>query len=88
MTQQSTSKIATNVCKAAGLLLLASAVTAFVADAKELRSNFSSPPKDCTRLNGRWGYYGNPWCTRKEQLRWDRWDAARAARSASGANRY
>jgi len=35
------------------------------------------PIKDCTRLNGRWGYYGNPWCTPAEQLRWDRWDARR-----------
>ena len=24
-----------------------------------------SPPKDCTKLNGRNGYYGNPWCTRR-----------------------
>jgi hypothetical protein len=36
-----------------------------------------APIKDCTRLNGRWGYYGNPWCTPVEQLRWDRWDAQR-----------
>ena len=35
------------------------------------------PLKDCTRFNGRWGYYGNPWCTPAEQLRWDRWDARR-----------
>jgi hypothetical protein len=35
------------------------------------------PLKDCTRFNGRWGYYGNPWCTPAEQLRWDRWDAQR-----------
>ena len=65
------------------MLLLASAVTAFAADAKEFRPKLQSPYKDCTRINGRWGYYGNPWCTREEQLRWDRWDAARAARSAS-----
>ena len=36
-----------------------------------------APLKDCTRLNGRWGYYGNPWCTPSEQLRWDRWDTRR-----------
>ena len=36
-----------------------------------------APLKDCTRLNGRWGYYGNPWCSPAEQLRWDRWDAQR-----------
>ena len=36
-----------------------------------------SPPKDCTRLNGRFGYYGNPWCTPEEQRLWDRWTATR-----------
>ncbi|MCC7253721.1 hypothetical protein [Hyphomicrobium sp.] len=35
------------------------------------------PLKDCTRLNGRIGYYGNPWCTPAEQARWDRWEARR-----------
>jgi len=34
-----------------------------------------TPPKDCTRLNGRFGYYGNPWCTPVEQRLWDRWIA-------------
>ncbi len=75
-----------NACRAAGLLLLASAVTTSGAEAGEFRPKFSSPPKDCTRINGRWGYYGNPWCSKAEQLRWDRWDAARAARRASGTN--
>jgi len=28
--------------------------------------------KDCTRVNGRFGYYGNPWCTPAEQKAWDR----------------
>jgi hypothetical protein len=36
-----------------------------------------APVKDCTRLNGRVGYYGNPWCTPQEQARWDRWEASR-----------
>ena len=36
-----------------------------------------SPPKDCTKVNGRNGYYGNPWCTEAEQRQWDRYDAAR-----------
>jgi hypothetical protein len=36
--------------------------------------------KDCTRFNGRIGYYGNPWCNAAEQARWDRWDAAQAKR--------
>ncbi len=39
-----------------------------------------SPPKDCTRFNGRFGYYANPWCSYAEQERWDRWEAARAKR--------
>jgi hypothetical protein len=30
------------------------------------------PMKDCTRVNGRFGYYGNPWCTPAEQRAWDR----------------
>lgn len=39
------------------------------------------PPKDCTRINGRYGYHGNPWCNQAEQLRWNRWTARRRARS-------
>ena len=43
------------------------------------QSKVVEPPlKDCTRLNGKGGYYGNPWCTPAEQLRWDRWDAHRS----------
>ena len=30
-----------------------------------------APIKDCTRFNGRFGYYGNLWCTEREQLIWD-----------------
>lgn len=41
------------------------------------------PPKDCTRLNGRYGYYGNPWCSWQEQLLWDRWEAEKIRRSMS-----
>lgn len=37
----------------------------------------ASPVKDCTRLNGRVGYYANPWCTLAEQDRWDRWETRR-----------
>jgi hypothetical protein len=40
----------------------------------------AAPVKDCTRLNGRFGYYGNPWCTAQEQARWDRWSARRVLR--------
>jgi hypothetical protein len=36
-----------------------------------------APLKDCTRINGRYGYYGNPWCNAHEQDRWDRWSAGR-----------
>jgi hypothetical protein len=38
-------------------------------------------PKDCTRLNGRIGYYGNPWCSPAEQRAWDLWEARRRART-------
>ncbi len=41
------------------------------------------PAKDCTRVNGRYGYDGNPWCKVLEQLRWDRWTARRRARSGN-----
>jgi hypothetical protein len=44
---------------------------------KARRYNADPPIKDCTRINGRWGYYGNFWCTPAEQLRWDRWQARR-----------
>jgi hypothetical protein len=44
---------------------------------KPARSAYAAPVKDCTRFNGRWGYYGNPWCTREEQARFDRWDNSR-----------
>jgi hypothetical protein len=87
MTRFEVTTLVTHACSAAGLLLLALAVASSAAEAKRYRPTLASPPlKDCTRLNGRWGYYGNPWCSKAEQLRWDRWDAARAARSASGAN--
>jgi hypothetical protein len=39
--------------------------------------HLGAPVKDCTRFNGRWGYYGNPWCSPAEQDRFDRWSAAR-----------
>jgi hypothetical protein len=41
------------------------------AGGKQQRRLEEAPLKDCTRFNGRWGYYGNPWCTPAEQLRWD-----------------
>lgn len=41
-----------------------------------------TPPKECPRLNGRVGYYANPWCSPAEQRAWDLWDARRHAPSA------
>ncbi len=70
--------------KVAGMILLAAAAALPAADvaagtsgSAARRAYVQAPLKDCTRLNGRWGYYGNPWCTPAEQLRWDRWDARR-----------
>lgn len=40
-------------------------------------SRYAAPPKDCTRYNGRWGFYGNPWCTPAEQRAFDLWEARR-----------
>ncbi len=31
-----------------------------------------APARDCTRLNGRYGYYGNPWCSPAELRAWAR----------------
>ena len=58
----------------ATLLLLLAMGLALPADARNRGArNWNPPPlKDCTRLNGRYGYYGNPWCTPAEQDRWDR----------------
>jgi hypothetical protein len=36
-----------------------------------------TPVKDCTRFNGHFGFYGNPWCTPEEQARWDKYEAER-----------
>ncbi len=48
-------------------------VPAEAAKRKALRSWRPAPVlKDCTRLNGRFGYYGNPWCSPAEQRAWDR----------------
>lgn len=69
--------------RAAGILLMAAAVLPLYAAAGAGATSSSRqsvrevPLKNCTRLNGRMGYYGNPWCTAAEQARWDRWDARR-----------
>ncbi len=36
-----------------------------------------APLRDCTRINGRSGYYGNPWCNARQQALWDRWSDRR-----------
>lgn len=53
-------------------------VLAEAASPARTRQLAAAPPKDCTRFNGRFGYYGNPWCTPAEQERWDRWQVPRA----------
>jgi len=54
------------------LAMLALALPAEAGRRKGMRAAQPSPAKDCTRLNGRFGYYGNPWCTPAEQRAWDR----------------
>jgi hypothetical protein len=63
------------------VLVVAAALTAS-AEAGSRKGVRSTPPpvKDCTRINGRWGYYGNPWCTPAEQLAFDRAEARRLGR--------
>jgi hypothetical protein len=40
------------------------------------------PPKDCTPVNSRYGYYGNIWCTAAEQRAWELWSERRRTSSA------
>ena len=56
-------------------LTIAGAGTAGAASGRTYKAarGDAAPLRDCTRINGRWGYYGNPWCTAAEQARWDRW---------------
>ena len=66
---------------ALAVLLLLTAGIAIPAEARRGARTWNSPPvKDCTRINGRMGYYANPWCTPAEQARWDRWDSRRTQR--------
>jgi hypothetical protein len=63
------------------ITLAAMAASPSLADRKSART--AQPPpalKDCTRVNGRWGYYGNLWCTPAEQQAWDRAEARRLGR--------
>ena len=66
-------------------ITLALSVAAAFAAPAESRSRkyvraYQAPVKDCTRFNGRWGYYGNPWCSPAEQQAFDRAEARRLAR--------
>ncbi len=54
------------------LLGLAAALTVPAESRGKARYRWQAPVKDCTPLNGRLGYYGNPWCTKAEQQQWDR----------------
>ena len=45
---------------AAALVLTASAVEAGTKRAKQAEAAVQK--RDCTPINGRFGYYGNPWC--------------------------
>lgn len=63
------------------LMLVVAAAFAASGEAGSRKGVRSAPPvKDCTRFNGRWGYYGNPWCTPAEQLAFDRAEARRFGR--------
>jgi hypothetical protein len=66
-------------CTALVITLAAIAASPGYAGRKGVRS-VPPPVKDCTRINGRWGYYGNPWCTPAEQLAFDRAEARRLGR--------
>jgi hypothetical protein len=58
-------------------LPLIGALEATSAERRKAARQAATPVKDCTRLNGRYGYYANPWCDAAEQNRFDRWEAAR-----------
>jgi hypothetical protein len=65
------------------LLIVTMAVAAEPADAAKRKAPRSYEPvavKDCTRVNGQWGYYGNQWCSPAEQQAWDRAEARRLGR--------
>ena len=67
-------------CLALLVATMAAAGTADAAKSKSVRPSEPVVVKDCTRLNGRSGYYGNPWCTPAEQAAFDRAEARRLGR--------
>ena len=56
-------------------LSVATAPFAHAGSARPSQTRAGAPPKECPRLNSRYGYYGNPWCTEAEQRVWDIWEA-------------
>jgi hypothetical protein len=66
-----------SIVLAAAVLLAVGAASAEAHRAYKRGYIREAPVKDCTRLNGRFGYYGNPWCTPAEQDRFDRSEAGR-----------
>ncbi|MGD9783728.1 MAG: hypothetical protein AB7E80_04805 [Hyphomicrobiaceae bacterium] len=47
---------------------------------RRVRTADSFAIKDCTRFNGHWGYYGNPWCSPAQQRAFDRIETRRSGR--------
>jgi len=65
------------IAMAATAALSAPAAADRAASSASRKAAPAAPIKECTRFNGRVGYYGNPWCTPAEQARWDRYEARR-----------
>lgn len=61
------------------LMLAAALAVPAGAGSRNVRA-WQAPVKDCTPFNGRFGYYGNPWCTPAEQRAWERATSRRPAR--------
>jgi hypothetical protein len=64
------------------LLAVATLILPAQSGTRSKARNWQPPPpvKDCTRVNARYGYYGNPWCSPAEQQAFDRAEARRLAR--------
>ncbi len=71
-------RIVSGILVLAALMLSGAAIAGGYRVGKVARDFSASPVKDCTRYNGTYGYYGNPWCTPAEQARWDTWSARRS----------
>lgn len=77
MTTRTRSSTAALALLLAGLMAAPThAGTRKASDVSKLRSNLAGQPvKNCTKVNGRNGYYANPFCTPEEQRRFDIWEA-------------